>query len=70
MIADAKAYEIEKAKEDLRSYLELKRLEIEKARWEKWDGRFPTTLFGAGAGVPDLLMPLNLQAAEVKPAAK
>jgi predicted secreted protein len=48
MIADAKAYEIKMAQESLQSYLELKRLEIEKSRWEKWDGKLPTTLFGSG----------------------
>jgi regulator of protease activity HflC (stomatin/prohibitin superfamily) len=59
LIADAKAYEIAKAKEDLKSYLELKRLEIEKAKLEKWDGRFPTTFMGMGATNPDLLLQVN-----------
>ncbi len=59
LIADAKAYEIAKAKEDLKSYLELKRLEIEKAKLEKWDGRFPTTFMGMGAMYPDLLLQVN-----------
>jgi hypothetical protein len=68
MIADAKAYEIAKAKEDLRAYLELKHLEIEKARWEKWDGRFPTTLFGAGGTTPNLLLPVTMPEASSAPA--
>jgi hypothetical protein len=62
LIADAKAYEIAKASKDLKTYLELKQLEIEKARWEKWDGRFPTTLFGAGGTSPNFLMPVSTEA--------
>jgi regulator of protease activity HflC (stomatin/prohibitin superfamily) len=68
MIADAKAYEIGKAKEDLKTYLELKRLEIEKSKLEKWDGRFPTTFMGLGGGNPDLLLQVGTPAvAEAKP---
>jgi SPFH domain / Band 7 family len=36
--------------------LQLKSLEVEKARVEKWDGRYPQTWFGAGAaGGPNVL---------------
>lgn len=56
MVADAKAYEIAKAKEDLASYLELKRIEIERAKIDRWDGRFPTTFLGLGAINPDTLL--------------
>jgi hypothetical protein len=59
MVADAKAYEIEKANKDLQTYMALKQLEVEKARWEKWDGKFPSTLYGGGAGMPSLIMPLT-----------
>jgi hypothetical protein len=59
LVADAKAYEIEKAKEDGEIYLALKRLEIEKEKLTKWDGRFPTYFMGGGSGSsPDLLLPL------------
>ncbi len=33
----------------------LKALEVEKARVEKWDGRYPTYFMGAGGGGPNLL---------------
>jgi regulator of protease activity HflC (stomatin/prohibitin superfamily) len=57
-VADAKAYEIEKAKEDTEIYLALKRLEIEKEKLTKWDGRFPTYFMGTGGSgnSPDLLL--------------
>lgn len=59
VVADAKAYEIEKAKEDGEIYLALKRLEIEKEKLTKWDGRFPTYFMGGGSGSsPDLLLQL------------
>ena len=59
VVADAKAYEIEKAKTDGEIYLALKRLEIEKEKLMKWDGRFPTYFMGSGSGSsPDLLLQL------------
>ena len=45
-VADAKAYEIEKAQENKEIYLELKKLEIDKARMEKWDGKYPVYMMG------------------------
>lgn len=37
--------------------LQLKALEVEKARIEKWDGRYPTYFMGTGAGAsPNLLL--------------
>lgn len=60
-VADAKAYEIQKAKEDLQTYLALKRLELETRKAEKWDGRFPQTFMGQKDGL-DLL--LNVPATE------
>lgn len=47
-VADAKAYEIEKAKENLSAYITLKRIELEKDKLTRWDGHFPTTFMGAG----------------------
>lgn len=56
-VADAKAYEIEKANEDLQTYLELKRLEVEMRRLEEWDGKYPVYYFTTGSGdTPDLLI--------------
>lgn len=46
LVADAKSYEIEKAKGDLPTYIKLKQIEIEKAKLEKWDGKYPTTFMG------------------------
>jgi regulator of protease activity HflC (stomatin/prohibitin superfamily) len=50
-VADAKAYEIQKAKEDLSTYLELKRIEIDATRAEKWDGKFPVYFMGNNPGM-------------------
>lgn len=47
-IADAKAYEIEKAQENKEIYLELKKLENVKAGLDKWDGKYPVYMFNAG----------------------
>jgi hypothetical protein len=46
MVADAKAYEMEKAKGDGKTYLALKSIELQKAKIEKWDGKFPTYFMG------------------------
>lgn len=53
MVADAKNYEIQQAKQDLNAYLELKRLEIQKAQIEKWNGQFPYYFMGTN---PNLLL--------------
>jgi hypothetical protein len=59
LVADAKAYEMEKAKGDSEIYLTLKRIELEKAKLEKWDGKFPTYFMGTGgSSSPDLLLQL------------
>ena len=50
-IAEAKAYEIEQAKKDLETYLELKRLEVEMAKLDKWDGVYPKTVMGESANM-------------------
>lgn len=54
-VADAKAYEIEMANKDLKTYLELKRLEIDRERVEKWNGTYPHFLMTGGES-PNLLM--------------
>lgn len=41
---------IERAQSNL-SLLELKRLEIEKIKYEKWSGKYPDTVVGSGANV-------------------
>jgi regulator of protease activity HflC (stomatin/prohibitin superfamily) len=55
LVADAKSYEIDKAKMDSEMYVQLKRLEIERDKLQKWDGRFPTYFIGA-AKTPDMLL--------------
>jgi hypothetical protein len=56
LVADAKAYEMEKAKTDADIYLTLKRIELEKDKLAKWDGRFPLYFMGGGGQQPDLLL--------------
>jgi len=56
LVADANAYEIEKAKSDAEIYLALKRIELEKEKLIKWDGRFPTYFMGGSGSQPDLLL--------------
>lgn len=46
LIADAKAYELEKLNQNPEAYLELKRLEIEQQQIEKWNGDVPQTILG------------------------
>jgi regulator of protease activity HflC (stomatin/prohibitin superfamily) len=46
LIADARTYELEKIREHGDVYIRLQHLEIEKARNERWDGRYPTTMIG------------------------
>lgn len=46
-VADAKAYEIEKATGDLETYLSLKRLELEGKKIEKWVGSYPSYYIGS-----------------------
>src|SRR3954469_8467106 len=55
-VADAKAYEITKAKEDLATHLRLKQIEHEAKKTEKWDGHFPTYYIGSSGQTPDLLL--------------
>lgn len=57
LVADAKSYEIEKAQGDAGTYLALKRIELERQKLEKWDGKFPTYFLGGGQA-PDMLLQL------------
>lgn len=59
-VADANAYEIEKALENQEMYLNLKKLELEETRLERWDGRYPhymVTLDGANETGTGVLLP-------------
>ncbi len=54
MLADAKFYEIEKAKENMAAYVQLKQLELQKVQNEKWDGRYP--VYYMGTTPPNMMM--------------
>ena len=56
LVADAKSYEMSKAIEDPDAYMLLKRLEIEQAKIDKWDGRFPLHFMGQGVESLHLLL--------------
>lgn len=60
-VADAKAYEIQKAKEDLTTYLSLKRIELETKRLERWNGVFPQYFIGSDR--PDMLLNMPVEKA-------
>ena len=66
LVADAKKYEIEQAKGDLPTYVKLKQIEIDKARLEKWDGKYPTTFMGGNH--PDNVLFTRLLPVEKVPA--
>jgi len=54
-VADAKEYEIQKATQNTETYIELKRLEVDVKRLEKWDGKYPTYFMSNGES-PQLLL--------------
>lgn len=68
-VADAKAYEIDKANQDLTTYLELKKIEIESEKIKKWDGVFPVYFLGSNPGnlLMSLSAPDNLEEKKEKP---
>lgn len=47
-------------------YLALKRLEIEKEKLGRWDGKFPMYFMGSGKDGPDLLLSVPAPPAPVK----
>jgi hypothetical protein len=49
---------MEKAKQDGKTYLALKNLELQKTKIEKWDGKFPTYFMGQND--PNLLLQVPL----------
>lgn len=58
LVADAKAYEIEQAKKDLASYMQLKQLELQKELLLKWDGAYPRYFMGGTGQNPNMLLSL------------
>lgn len=57
LVADARSYEIEQAKANLETYLQLKQLELNKELLTKWDGHYPDYFMSSG-GTPDMLLQL------------
>lgn len=57
LVADAKVYEIEKAKQDGTVYMSLKKIELDGKMIEKWDGKYPNYLFN-GSGENNMLLQL------------
>ena len=61
-LAEAKAYEVQKVNESAsgaETYLRLRQLEAEMARWQRWDGRYPQYMLqlGGGTSSPFVMMP-------------
>jgi regulator of protease activity HflC (stomatin/prohibitin superfamily) len=68
LVADAKAYEMDKAKISQDVYLALKQIELEKNKIERWDGRFPTYYMGASS--PNMLLNVPTVVPPAKPQAR
>jgi hypothetical protein len=49
---------------------QLKALDVEKARVEKWDGKYPTYFMGASSGAPNLLLQVPTPGQSAENAAK
>ena len=60
VVADAKAYELEKLTENPEAYLALKKLEVTMEGLKKWDGKYPQYMMGTGDS-PNLLMQIPSQ---------
>lgn len=60
LVADAKAYELQKLQENPEAYIALKTLEVQMQQVNAWDGKLPVTLFGtSGENQPTLLMGID-----------
>lgn len=67
MIADARSYEVDKAKADLKTYFQLSQLELQDKLLKKWDGTLPRNFLGGGAngsGGPTMLLQVPTEAPE------
>lgn len=61
LVADAKSYELSKVTENSAAYMQLKRLQIDSDRIEKWDGRYPGVFLGMGTNPIDAFLSLSPQ---------
>ncbi len=59
LVADAKNYELTKATDDSQAYMQLKKLEIEKAKIEKWNGQYPHYFVGSSLDQVDGFLSLR-----------
>lgn len=57
LVAEARSYELDKAKQDLSSFMQLKQLELQKDLLHKWDGKYPTNYMSGGQS-PQMLLQL------------
>jgi len=51
LVADAKAYEVQKVTAEPSTYLELRRLDIESKKVDKWSGNYPQIVTGENSGM-------------------
>lgn len=58
LVADAKSYEVTQAIDNSDAYMQLKRFQIEQARIEKWDGKYPNYFVGSALGQVEARLPL------------
>ena len=56
MVAEARNYELEKAKQDMQAYMQLKQLELQRELLMKWDGSYPKLFMGGNN--PNMLLTL------------
>ena len=58
LVAEARQQEVEMVKSNSETYLLLKRMELEKDKLTRWDGKFPTYWMGGSGGDkgPDMLL--------------
>lgn len=69
MVAEARAHELEKAKQDVAAYMAIKQLELQKELLLKWDGSYPRYFMGGGgAATPNMLLQLPAVDAGTRPA--
>lgn len=65
-VADARAYEAQKASEQPEAYFRLRSIEAELARWKQWDGRYPQYMMQMGNGLTPATIMLPPLPTEVK----
>ena len=69
LVAAARQKEVELAKENSAAYILLKRMELEREKLTRWDGKFPTYWMGGNAGEkgPEMLLQVPAFAVDNRP---